>query len=294
MYHLKERGAALIMVLMIVAVMSLVVSNMLHRNHLLVQEASMLKQYAQAKLEAQEARSKLLYLLMTSSVWSSGASNKDIAQNSLDKRFNFYGSPFDFEGGTVTLQSESGLISMIPFNRDGLRSLLRHFDVEEKQVRIILDSIADWIDEDDFVRLNGAEKLFYNKPGLPRNSDIQTIDELKMIRGVTPEIWDKIAPYLTIFGYSINPRYVPDEIAGFNSSASFADKLKKYRKERNDADGSNFWEESGEESLAYPGDRLRIKISVSKDLASYTESLVLIRTSEQTQPFVIAELISGG
>jgi len=55
---------------------------------------------------------------------------------------------------------------------------------------IIEDSILDWIDEDDKVRLNGAEKFTYllkNKSEFkPRNSPaIQSIHELKLINGIS-------------------------------------------------------------------------------------------------------------
>ncbi len=52
-------------------------------------------------------------------------------------------------------------------------------------------SIIDWRDEDNQVTPGGAEADYYlamRRPYLPRNGPIQTIRELLMVRGVTPEL----------------------------------------------------------------------------------------------------------
>jgi type II secretory pathway component PulK len=55
----------------------------------------------------------------------------------------------------------------------------------------IADSILDWIDSDDTPREQGAERDYYSTlqpPYAPRNGAPVSIDELLMIRGVTPEL----------------------------------------------------------------------------------------------------------
>jgi DNA uptake protein ComE-like DNA-binding protein len=55
----------------------------------------------------------------------------------------------------------------------------------------ISDAILDWIDPDDTPRANGAESDFYESlsPGYaPRNGPPVTIEELLLVRGVTPEL----------------------------------------------------------------------------------------------------------
>jgi hypothetical protein len=61
----------------------------------------------------------------------------------------------------------------------------------------IQDSILDWTDRDNFVRLNGAERAYYeltlHRPYGPRNDlGIQSVDELRLIHGVRevdPALW---------------------------------------------------------------------------------------------------------
>jgi type II secretory pathway pseudopilin PulG len=55
----------------------------------------------------------------------------------------------------------------------------------------VSDAILDWIDTDDTPRANGAESEYYNalSPGYtPRNGPPVTIEELLLVRGVTPEL----------------------------------------------------------------------------------------------------------
>ncbi len=67
----------------------------------------------------------------------------------------------------------------------------------------IIDSIEDWIDPDPFVRLNGAEDDYYlslSPPYRAKNGPLDSLEELRLVRGVTPEVYDLLAPYLTVWG----------------------------------------------------------------------------------------------
>jgi len=62
----------------------------------------------------------------------------------------------------------------------------------------IADSILDWIDTDDQTRDSGAESDYYanlQPPYKPKNGPLTTIDELLLVRGVTP---------LLLFGGDLN------------------------------------------------------------------------------------------
>lgn len=67
----------------------------------------------------------------------------------------------------------------------------------------IADSILDWIDPDPFHRLNGAEDDYYlrlSPPYRAKNGPLDSIEELRLIRGITPEVYALLAPHLTIWG----------------------------------------------------------------------------------------------
>lgn len=55
----------------------------------------------------------------------------------------------------------------------------------------IADAILDWIDEDDDAREYGAESLDYQSldpPYYPKNGPLESLDELLLVRGVTPQL----------------------------------------------------------------------------------------------------------
>jgi len=57
---------------------------------------------------------------------------------------------------------------------------------------IVVDSIMDWKDPDDFYRVNGAENDYYRslkKPYDCKNGNLDSIEELLLVRGVTPELF---------------------------------------------------------------------------------------------------------
>lgn len=67
----------------------------------------------------------------------------------------------------------------------------------------IADSILDWIDPDPQHRLNGAEDDHYqglSPPYRAKNAPLDSVEELRLIRGVTPEIYDLLSAHLSVWG----------------------------------------------------------------------------------------------
>lgn len=67
----------------------------------------------------------------------------------------------------------------------------------------LVDAIIDWLDADDEPRPFGAEGPAYQalEPGYPaKNGNMTTLSELRMVQGITQEIYRTISPYLTVYG----------------------------------------------------------------------------------------------
>jgi general secretion pathway protein K len=93
--------------------------------------------------------------------------------------------------------------------KDILTRLLSNspFNMETDKVTEILDSIKDWIDEDSDQELHGAENSYYmslDHPYSCRNAPLESIDELLLVKGITPELLygtnetPGLANYLTV------------------------------------------------------------------------------------------------
>ena len=93
---------------------------------------------------------------------------------------------------SVTITDEESKIPLKGATDAMLARLLSNSGVtDEKLVSTIVDSIQDWRDPDNLHRLNGAEDDYYlslQTPYRAKNADFEVIDELLLVKGMTPEI----------------------------------------------------------------------------------------------------------
>lgn len=67
----------------------------------------------------------------------------------------------------------------------------------------IAESIVDWRDKDKEQLPSGAEEYYYLGLSTPyecKNAPFESVEELLLIRGMTPEIFKRIRPYVTVYG----------------------------------------------------------------------------------------------
>ena len=94
----------------------------------------------------------------------------------------------------VRIFNESGKISLNGLtDASGImvNNLLVNLGSPPEEANRIVDSILDWKDEDDLHRLNGAESDYYQSlphPYKARNADFESLEELLLVKGVTPDI----------------------------------------------------------------------------------------------------------
>lgn len=79
----------------------------------------------------------------------------------------------------------------------------------ELQAQQLLDALVDWVDVDDSESDHGAENSYYRSlhPSYScRNGPVEYIEELLLVKGMTPELFfgtattEGLAAYLTVFG----------------------------------------------------------------------------------------------
>jgi general secretion pathway protein K len=96
------------------------------------------------------------------------------------------------EGFEVRMVSEGGRfnINAIILQEDKalLRSIFTNWGLEVEEAQDISDALADWVDADDDVALNGAEKEDYEKGGRvnqPFNRPFYDLSEVRLVRGMS-------------------------------------------------------------------------------------------------------------
>lgn len=126
---------------------------------------------------------------------------------------------FAFDGAelTVAIFDENGKIDLNTAPDELLAGLLITVGIESAKIDAVVDAIADWRDEDDLRRLNGAELDDYEAAGrkfVPSNVPFRSVAELQQVMGVSREIFEKLEPLVTVhsFARTINPATAPRDV----------------------------------------------------------------------------------
>lgn len=132
-------------------------------------------------------------------------------------------SPYSVQIGDrnceVSISDESGKINVNKITDDtraGFIKFLTAYKLEELVAETITASILDWLDEDDLHHINGAEKDYYltlPEPYEAKNGPFESIEELTLVKGITPQIFELLRDHLTIYGSGkININFASKEV----------------------------------------------------------------------------------
>lgn len=156
-------------------------------------------------------------------IWAGGAgdgpeTNSPLMGISLDN--------FPVGDGTVSLHliEQESKINVNGADSQLLQQILTTMGVDANAISVVSDSIQDWIDSDSATRPAGAESDYYQgltPPYYAKNAPIDDIEELQLIKGVTPEMFkgtgppDPNAPFQRHkLGFGSSPGQEPDYAFG--------------------------------------------------------------------------------
>lgn len=125
------------------------------------------------------------------------------AQQGPEVRFD--GTPYPLALGDTQLRiailDEGGRVDLNAAPPEMIATLLLAMGVGEGTARRLADAILDWRDEDDRRRADGAEAAEYRALGLPygpRNGPFETVQELRLVLGMTDAVYERLAPHVTV------------------------------------------------------------------------------------------------
>lgn len=127
--------------------------------------------------------------------------------------------PFAFDGAEMALaiQDELGRIDLNRADGPVIAALIQSAGLDALAAASLTDKILDWRDATPLKRLNGAKDRDYREAGYgyhPRNGPFQSLEELKLVMGMTPDLFDRIAPALTIYSGRpfVDPNVAPRQV----------------------------------------------------------------------------------
>ncbi len=204
----SERGAALLSVLLLVAIMSIAALAMLE---------STLNSLERARLG--DARAQISWQIAgVEEVGLIGLEGIMTATNGAvtDRTANL-GVPFisELNGAQVSaiLEDDSNC-----FNLNAMRprenaeapsgstikqyqALLLSLDIPDNDVRILIASLIDWLDADSTARLNGAETGYYAslRPAYRASGmAMVSVSELRAVRGYSQQVYNQLSPLVCV------------------------------------------------------------------------------------------------
>lgn len=102
----------------------------------------------------------------------------------------------------VAIRPASGLVDLNSASPGLLNALYLAVTGDESTATALTDATLDWRDRDNLRHLNGSEDDDYLVAGLPwsaRDGDFLHIEELRYVQGMTGDIYDQVAPYITVY-----------------------------------------------------------------------------------------------
>jgi len=125
------------------------------------------------------------------------------------------GTPHTWQDGDISISAaavdEAARIDLNGASEVLLMGLLQTIGGQDTEAaQRLVDAIFDWKDPDDLRRPNGAESAEYSAAGRkygPANAQFDTPGELKRVLGMTPELFDRLSDYVTVYSRQrgINP-----------------------------------------------------------------------------------------
>jgi general secretion pathway protein K len=165
----------------------------------------------------------------------------------------------------TTVEDEAGkiplnkLVNGNEYNPDIKEILIRllgqpEFGLDDRKANEIADSIKDWIDADNSTTGYGAETSYYaslDPPYEAKNAQLDCIEELLMVKGITKEIFygtkekPGLAGYVTtdsdgLININTAPKMVLRALSD-NITPELADKMDEYRRKEGNDLSSNQW-----------------------------------------------------
>lgn len=188
-----QSGAALLLVLWLIALLTALVGGFATAARVEYLQGRVL---ARGLVAEQAARAGIEYALVR------------LAEQDPRRRWQPDGRTYRwrFAGARVEIRvvDEEGKVDLNAAQPPLLAALLRTSGVEPREATRLAGAIVDWRDPDDLLQPGGgAEDGDYEAAGLPygaKDAAFESTAELLQVLGMTPQLYARLAPHLTVFG----------------------------------------------------------------------------------------------
>lgn len=248
--HLKQKGVALITVMLIVALCAVIASQMIARLQVQMQRSANVAFNQQAYWYAMGAEAFTKRVLVTAfqgdesvtnlnQIWAQGENTYPVDYGEISGEITDLQSCFNLNAlrAPFVNENENGKDANKRNNNNSLNNdenktsarlafeaLLVNLQIEQVgqfEAESMADSLTDWLDEDgEISSAGGAEDSDYASrefPYLAANNYLASVNELRVVEHFTPKIIEAIKPYVCVIpasdSHKININTINDEHA---------------------------------------------------------------------------------
>jgi len=200
-----QGGIALVLVLWVLLLLTIITGSFALMARMDALEANVLVSSTQARLSAEAAINLAVLALRDPD---------DATRMRADGRT--YAQELDGAKVEVSAIDERGKLDINAADELTLVSLFVGHGMEVSDAEFLAAAVADWRDEDELERVNGAEEDAYSAAGLqvgPANRPFMVTEELLQVIGMSYEFYRKLEPGITVFSRTAlpNPAFAPVE-----------------------------------------------------------------------------------
>lgn len=202
----NNRGIALILCLVLMAVFFAMATYVTGKQQQQLKLFMGLQQKVELDFQAESLLQQLNFSVTT---------NSPFTVDGTEYKLSGHGVPIELEDGSeFTIKSGYGAISMVPFDDQAFSKLVDKISEDSGLGESLANRILDWQDTDNLARLNSKEGGFGSSSTYqPRNYLMQSLSELKLVDGISDELFRQLEPHLIYYKISpLEERSASDEL----------------------------------------------------------------------------------
>lgn len=290
---IRQRGIALIQVLLVTGIIGLLMLQMGLSARDQVRRAEALAARAELALRAQSSESAIVFSMLTQPLIE-----RPDSDNPYVAAWNFVGIPFEVDGVEFSLQDESGKLPVPVTDATGFVALLVRLGVEpDRAGRLAMQLFR-------LEGLGGPGSLTSAPvPGrlhLPAGTTypIQVLEELRSLPDMDAALFARLKPLLTLYPTpGLNLVTAPPEVLSGRVSGSELDGVLQARKAR-ELNQLSFWKLTGQDAdemtTYYPGPAVSLTVQLEGSAGVVRRATTFIVRPYTSEPLAVWQRSSAG
>jgi len=199
-----QKGFALVITLIVTALLVALLAEFVNEVYVDASHSHNFVDAQKASILAESGIQGGCQILQYSALLRGGNSYSALTEN--------WAKPFSYDTGegtvTITIEEESGKLNLNNATTENGTSNYHTLMAQRlfgylKLSAELTDPLMDWVDQNDTPHPSGAESTYYQTlkpPYRAKNARLETVEELGLIKGYTPEIVAKLKAYVTVYG----------------------------------------------------------------------------------------------